>query len=822
MTTLNVATIYEDGTLVEVWTEVITDGGTLVPAGEKLAEAIVEGGQLTFDIPQDGRMYTLAAELEGGGWQIMRLTTSAPSDLTVEDLFAMVENISAAGLGAELAANKDPDPAMAANSDVRYPSQKAVATALAAKLSAELDTDSTMAANSDARVPSQKAVKTALGLKESTANKGQANGYASLEAAGKVPVAQLPAAIMEYQGTWNANTNTPALADGTGNTGDVYRVTVAGERNLGSGSIEFQVGDYVIYNASGKWEKSDTTDAVASVAGKKGVVTLAQADIEGLVAALEGKQPLDSDLTAIAAVATQAFGRSLLTASNAGEARTLTGALEAAAAYSVFSVKASAYGAKGDGATDDSTAIQAAIDAAAVAGGVVYFPPGTYIINATLTLKSKVHLLGAGPEVSILKLKNNAKTNVIKTANYAAAGSRDFSIRRLTIDGNKANNTEGSGILIDGQKFVLEDLEVHHCAVDGLNAQMTEEKILDTEGGDESVVRNVRVWLSGSRNLRWNIRDGHLIDVICIHKDEGATLTNILIDTNGFAVKMVNCHAWGKCKYAYQIKGQIEAVNCNAEGGVTANVIWEGDNNVWVGGQVFKDGSGNGTVGFLWANEKGFSTLIVGAQVRQCTEPFKFTGNGAGSKVSAIVEVEAGKKAVNGAPAANEVSFDIYEHGGGTVGNAQKQRRKAPEAANVLLEHLVDGDTNARMEVRADGLILWGPGNAGTDVWLQRLEKEAVKVEGRIVDKASETVASANTITVKQGIRLVKITGTAEIKKINATYDGHMIVLKFAEGAKMVDGENLKLKEGMTATADDTITLVCDGVNWYEIGRSGN
>jgi hypothetical protein len=110
--------------------------------------------------------------------------------------------------------------------------------------------------------------------KQATSEKGQANGYASLDSGGKVPVAQLPNSIMEYQGTWNASTNTPTLANGTGSPGDVYRVSVAGT----SLSLTFDVGDYVIYSGT-TWEKSDTTDAVASVAGKTGNVTLASTDV---------------------------------------------------------------------------------------------------------------------------------------------------------------------------------------------------------------------------------------------------------------------------------------------------------------------------------------------------------------------------------------------------------------------------------------------------------------------------------------------------------------------------------------------------------------
>lgn len=127
---------------------------------------------------------------------------------------------------------------------------------------------------SDANKPVSTATTTALGAKENTSAKGVAGGYASLDGGGKVPVSQLPNSIMEYQGTFNASTNTPTLVNGTGSPGDVYRVSVAGTVL----SLDLAVGDYVIYNGS-TWEKSDTTDAVASVSGRTGNVTLTKADV---------------------------------------------------------------------------------------------------------------------------------------------------------------------------------------------------------------------------------------------------------------------------------------------------------------------------------------------------------------------------------------------------------------------------------------------------------------------------------------------------------------------------------------------------------------
>ncbi|MGH7451063.1 MAG: glycosyl hydrolase family 28-related protein, partial [bacterium] len=41
------------------------------------------------------------------------------------------------------------------------------------------------------------------------------------------------------------------------------------------------------------------------------------------------------------------------------------------------------FGAKGDGIADDTTAIQAAIDALPNDGGVVFFPSGIYNITST-------------------------------------------------------------------------------------------------------------------------------------------------------------------------------------------------------------------------------------------------------------------------------------------------------------------------------------------------------------------------------------------------------------------------------------------------------
>lgn len=60
------------------------------------------------------------------------------------------------------------------------------------------------------------------------------------------------------------------------------------------------------------------------------------------------------------------------------------------------SVTDAAYGATGNGTTDDTAAIQAAINACS-AGETLYLPPGTYLVTSTITLKVGVNLAGYFP-----------------------------------------------------------------------------------------------------------------------------------------------------------------------------------------------------------------------------------------------------------------------------------------------------------------------------------------------------------------------------------------------------------------------------------------
>lgn len=89
-------------------------------------------------------------------------------------------------------------------------------------------------------------------------------------------------------------------------------------------------------------------------------------------------------------------------------------------------------GAKGDGTTDDTRAIQRALDNAHAGFKTIYFPAGTYRVTGTLTLESSegkfVSLYGEGPDKTIIAGDAALNGNVI------TSGMRSgFKLQGLTI-----------------------------------------------------------------------------------------------------------------------------------------------------------------------------------------------------------------------------------------------------------------------------------------------------------------------------------------------------------------------------------------------------
>jgi len=213
------------------------------------------------------------------------LTGSEPANTLVTKSYA--EGYADTVVGDEATARADADTALQSDIDT-----KAAASALASHVSNTSNPHNVTKAQiglgnventSDASKPVSTATQTALDAKqnalgytpENAANKGIANGYASLGSDGKLATAQIPDAVLgalKVQGVWNASTNSPTIPTASNiNKGWYYIVQVAGTTNI-DGITDWQVGDWIVSQGT-SWTKIDNTDSISSWNGRTGAIT---------------------------------------------------------------------------------------------------------------------------------------------------------------------------------------------------------------------------------------------------------------------------------------------------------------------------------------------------------------------------------------------------------------------------------------------------------------------------------------------------------------------------------------------------------------------
>lgn len=437
----------------------------------------------------------------------------------------------------------------------------------------------------------------------------------------------------------------------------------------------------------------------------------------------------------------------------------------------IFNVMAPPYNAVGDGGTDDTTGIQGAIDDAGAVHGAVHFPATAdfYKVTDSLILSDYgLSLFGAGREASIIKQATD-NTPVFKATGMAASG---HSIRMNGlgigfVNAQPAANTSAYGVMLgdadaDYYYWTLSDLRFTRCF---------------TGIGVEQNAGTIVVWNNSLSQLLFGEITGSLINFV---PEVGAGNP-----VNTF--RQITCLNDGTTPTQEALRLQGEWV---------INGL---DIEAWQGPVMYAD--------------SGFNCVLNGAHL----ERHSITQN-----YQEIFHLADGCYTVNGVTA--EIYADdatpcylISGNGSSKIFATGLEGTRTSGGGPVYLASPTDGDQFILGAWRAstagvygfDEYQSWGTGGN----YLTLLSQQSVL-----------TNVGASGMRLPIG-KVVKLSGTDNITSIAAQRPGAEVTIIFtdtASGTGLTDGNNLKLAGNFVYTPDDTITLACDGTDWYEVARSVN
>lgn len=439
-----------------------------------------------------------------------------------------------------------------------------------------------------------------------------------------------------------------------------------------------------------------------------------------------------------------------------------------------YSVKR--FGARGDGTTDDTVAVQAAINA----GGVTYFPPGTYLVT---TLEAKLGMVLAGltrsayaypvpaAQSSTLKLKSGTNGHLL----HGADGINNVQIHDLALNGNKAGNTSGDIIHLDDAtaqdtSWHLTDCYLDNAPHDGIYI-----------GTGRQAVKANRVWVMRSANngVTANGSDAGL-DTALIGLSGASGVT---VGSGAWVVHLTDCDIWSSTLYGVDASAgpfSLTLKGCGIDRHQRGGLV-VGGGTVSVVASSFHSNSqaGDGsyphisvTAGALTLAGVLFGTSSPTSLPSYCVA---ITGGALyetanylypGSTVSGYVSDPT--KVVNSFTGSVSLAA-AYQFNVGASGSAASFAALRASSSDQILSGRVTGNTVSRFAMQADGLHQWSNGSISADVGLNRTGANllglttadfAIATAGRGLRVAEGTNAKMGTATLN-GTTAVTVSTTA-------------------------------------------------------------
>lgn len=484
-------------------------------------------------------------------------------------------------------------------------------------------------------------------------------------------------------------------------------------------------------------------------------------------------------------------------------------------------VSAKDFGAKGDGVTDDTAAINAAL----ATGLLVKVPQGTYKITATLVVPAGGGIVGDGDKTQFARAFNGGRLiGVPSAAGFigAAVILRDFTI--ITQAGITAvAGDDGIDIGYSGGwtgRGNIANLSIF----DQWNG-------MTWTGGTHNVIENVQT--IHNRNHGFNIINGR------------GPLLNCLAQYNfgdGYHYYMPSQLETGivyECCGTYANKGY--GFYYGAASGVIGANVWmvaSGSSTDGAGGIYFGSEYRQIWISDTLVESAGYAYASHNAQYPSDT-PWVFQPASPGVSFLGNCRVVMFENAFVQTNSGSGIVFDGCHYGlfnniiltengkGGSGGVTQRGLSFLNNAGNenehIYFSNVIcDYGATQLTDIAVDGTQSYNIFFTNAIFRTITDNSNLIRFAGNISTTSTKALASASIITLLDYTDVISITGTTTIDGITPSYAGRRVTLIFSGVLTVQNGNNLYLSAALSTTANDTLTLVCDGTNWYEVSRSVN
>jgi len=514
------------------------------------------------------------------------------------------------------------------------------------------------------------------------------------------------------------------------------------------------------------------------------------------------------------------------------------------------------FGAKGDGSTDDTVAIEAADLYTSANNLTLYFNPGTYIAS-DLTLNTDSSWTCIRNKVIIQR-----KTG--STGHFITGSSiNSVNIENIKIDGNKSAisgtyfNLFFTGCY-DVQVYKVSSINSPAIGIDireGIdvvndtwssvsNCTVTDNTTIGISHNNQSritISRNV-ILNNGSHGINGGgtVQDNDVDIEVEHNRIEGNTGYGINENfigadfdiTTGRKSPMKDLSVIGNTLRnnatggaLIQANGYIFSNNkCLSNGTTTAHpgVVCNGDDGTVTGNRCINNtGIGidmgladTATVSANLCKLNGASGIVM-----EASTGINVTGNTVQDNSQSGVGTFSGIKVEGGNTTFEGDTTDISVVGNHIMDGTQQQYA------------ILCRDNNGTGAYTCNDVLITGnhSDNAGTATADYHIEISTCRYYNNFTAVGQMTIASGATLTIYEGHDVYNITGTTNIDTINTDggglFDGRLIEFRFSDILTVGDGTgNCNLAGGFTTSASDTLMLrwVAATANWEERGRSAN